>query len=79
MPPSVYDLWSEEEVTTEIEITCFLPNSIVIPLKCKRDATITSIKRVSKLKFLFWVNKVHFAGVGPALYEMISLGERHSC
>ncbi|XP_071805229.1 phosphatidylinositol 4,5-bisphosphate 3-kinase catalytic subunit beta isoform-like [Asterias amurensis] len=45
MPPSVYDLWSEEEVTTEIEITCFLPNSIVIPLKCKRDATITSIKR----------------------------------
>nr|BAQ19553.1 phosphatidylinositol 4,5-bisphosphate 3-kinase catalytic subunit beta isoform [Patiria pectinifera] len=46
MAPSVYNLWGEEEEeTTDIEITCFLPNSIVIPLICKRDATITSIKR----------------------------------
>lgn len=50
MPPSSGELWGHHVMPPMIVVDCLLPNGVLIPLSCMRDAPLNTIK--SKLVFM---------------------------
>ena len=44
MPPSSGELWGCNLMPELIYVDCLLPNGILIPLNCRRDASLETIK-----------------------------------
>ena len=44
MPPSSGELWGHHVMPSSVVVDCLLPNGILIPLPCLRDAPLNFIK-----------------------------------
>lgn len=44
MPPSSGELWGHHVMPSSVTVDCLLPNGIIIPLPCLRDAPLNLIK-----------------------------------
>ncbi|KAG1683794.1 Phosphatidylinositol 4,5-bisphosphate 3-kinase catalytic subunit alpha isoform [Nymphon striatum] len=44
MPPSSGELWGHHLMPTVVTVDCLLPNGVIVPLNCPRDATLMNIK-----------------------------------
>lgn len=42
-----YDYWFTKRASDFVELTCLLPNGIVVPLETNRNSTLADIKEVS--------------------------------
>ncbi|KAJ8021905.1 Phosphatidylinositol 4,5-bisphosphate 3-kinase catalytic subunit beta isoform [Holothuria leucospilota] len=48
MPPGSWtqpDFWHQKELVQTVELLCLLPNGIIVPLRCDRESTLSTIKR----------------------------------
>ena len=52
MPPSSGELWGHSVMPSSVIVDCLLPNGIIIPLPCMRDAPLNLIKGNDVLRVL---------------------------
>nr|XP_054768097.1 phosphatidylinositol 4,5-bisphosphate 3-kinase catalytic subunit alpha isoform-like [Lytechinus pictus] len=44
MPPSSGELWGSHLMPSKIRVECLLPNGILVPMECVREATLEKVK-----------------------------------
>lgn len=71
MPPSSGELWGLHLMPSQVDVDCFLPTGILVPLRCNRNATLESIKTdlwAEAKKFPF-----HTKLLNPTCYIFVSI------